>query len=112
MLSALGEDVKPLRDEFPQNILDVDLFRQLSGRNITLVGPDVWQLTREHEARALKACGISALYFGRFWGNTELWSQAIWIVKHWPSIDAFMRAATKGTIAEAQARGRVRPIPF
>lgn len=106
MLRALGMDVKALREEFPQNILDINLFRQLSGRDVALVGPDMKQLTRQAEARELKAAGISAVYFGAFWSKYELWPQAAWLVKNWPGIDSFMKIAARGTVVEISQKGR------
>jgi hypothetical protein len=108
MLRALDVDVKALRDELPQNAQDVVIFQHLKGREITVVGPDTSQLTRRHEAAALKAAGISALYLGPFWSKLDLWEQAAWLVRHWPKIDGYISVATKGTVAEVQQRGRIR----
>jgi hypothetical protein len=81
MLRALGVDATPLRERFPPDINDVDLFKALSGLEVTIVGPDMRQLTRSHEARELKAAGISAVYFGPFYSKFELWEQAAWLVR-------------------------------
>jgi hypothetical protein len=110
MLCALGVDAKHLREVFPENILDVDLFKELRGQEVTIVGTDMKQLTRKHEARELKASGISGIYFGPFYMKLELWEQAAWLIKHWRGIDGFISVATKGTVAEVKQNGRCEVI--
>ena len=106
MLRALGEEVIALREEFPESIKDVDLFEQLRGRHDILASTNTSQLTRKHEARALKQCGITALYFGPFYQKMKLWDQAVWLIKRWPLINGFARGVTKVTCAEIKQNGK------
>jgi hypothetical protein len=106
MLRALDVDARSLRQEFAEDIQDVDLFQQLHGRDLTFVATDMRQLTRQHEAKALRAAGISAIYFAPFWSKLELWEQASWLISRWPKIDGFISGAARGTVAEIKRNGR------
>ena len=112
MLRALGEDVVALREEHPEGIKDLALFAKLKGANLVFVSTDTSQLSRDHEARALKESKITALYFGPFFEKRRLWDQAVWLVQQWPKISGFVRGAAPGTCAEIKQNGRaiVRPL--
>jgi hypothetical protein len=89
MLRAMDVDAVPLRDEFPVNISDVELFARLSGLDMVFVGQDTHQRTRENEAAALSQAGVTAIYFGPFYSKLGRWGQAIWVLSRWQGIDAF-----------------------
>lgn len=108
-LSALGQPTVALRHSFAEGIRDVDLFRQLRGKDIVFVASDLKQLSRREEARELKRLGCSAIYFAPFWNKKVFWEQAAWIVSRWPTIDAFVQATAKGTIAEVKQNGKLYP---
>lgn len=76
MLAALDVDATALRDEFDASIKDVDLFPKLHGRNLVFVSGDIRIRTRLAEAQALHSCGVTALFFDRFWGKMTFWQQA------------------------------------
>jgi hypothetical protein len=81
MLAALEEfEVVALRDKYALDIDDVELFRELSGSGYVFVTCDDRQKTREGEAKALQAAGLTALWFGRFWSKKQFWDQAKWII--------------------------------
>jgi hypothetical protein len=108
MLSALGVEVEALRHSFSESITDMDLFEQLRGWEVAYLSGDTSQTTQIHEARALKECGITALFLGPFWSKMTFWPQAIWLVKHWETIDGFARAVSLGTCAELTQRGKAK----
>jgi hypothetical protein len=112
MLRALGEDAVALREEFPEDIEDVALFSQLSGQNVVFLSTDTSQLTRKHEARALKQAKITALFFGPFFGKMGLWQQAAWLVAKWPRIRQFSEVVTAGNCAEIKQNGTVDFYPL
>ncbi len=106
MLRALGEDVVALREEFPEGIKDVPLFEKIKGRKLVFVSTDARQLTREHEARALKQAGNTAIFFGPFFEKMVLWDQAAWLVRRWPTIRGFAEGVAPGTCAEIKQSGK------
>lgn len=105
MLAALGVDALALRDEFPQNIKDEELFPKLHGRNLVFVSGDIRIRTRLAEAKALHDCGITALFLARFWGKMKFWEQATWLVAKWPRIDGFAANVAPGTCAMIKQNG-------
>lgn len=112
MLRALGEDVTALKDQYPPDIDDVSLFKNLKGQQLVFVSTDIKQLTRSSEARALKQAGNTALYFGPFFLKKKFWEQAAWIVQQWKTIDGFARGAETGTCAEIKHNGRASIYRF
>jgi len=112
MLSALGEDVEALREEYPEDTNDVALFQRLRGRNLVYVSTDTSQMRRQEEARALKEAGVTALFFGPFFQRMKFWDQAIWLVKRWPRIKGFATGVTPGTCAEIKQNGAALVYPL
>jgi hypothetical protein len=112
MLRALGVDAVALRDQYPEATKDVSLFEMLRGRHLVYVSTDTSQMTREHEARALKNAGITALYFGPFFQRMRFWDQAIWLIKRWPRIDGFANGVAPGTCAEIKQNGAALVYPL
>ena len=100
MLSALEqfEDVAALRDKFPPDISDADLFRQLKDSDYVFVTNDERQKTREHEARGIKEAGLTALWIGPFWSKKGFWGQAKWIINRWQKIDGYVQALQGGPV--------------
>jgi hypothetical protein len=107
MLDALDVDIVALRDRFPANEPDIEIFNALAGSNYVFVSQDRRQLTRVIEAEALRASGISAMYFGPFWSDLGFWNQAAYLLRFWPDWDTTLRTLTPGTIVEARQRGRL-----
>lgn len=112
MLRALDVDVIALREEYPVDTDDVPLFSIVASQDRVFVSTDTSQLTREHEARALKQAGITAIYFGRFYERMKLWDQAVWVLTKWRKIDDFAQNATKGTAAEIRQNGSPMIYPM
>lgn len=73
MLRALGIDAVALRDEFPADITDVELFSRLQGSDWVFVTSDRQIKRRSAEAKALRECGISAFFLKRFWSQRQVW---------------------------------------
>lgn len=105
MLLALEVDIVALREEFPQDVEDIALFQELHGRNLAFISTDTSQRTREHEARALKAAGVAALYFTPFFQKLQFWAQATWLIRRWPDIDGFATSMDLGVCAEINQNG-------
>ena len=95
MLSALGEDAIALREEFPQDIKDKDLLKELQGANIVFVSADRKIRTKAVEATLLKEANVTSLFLGPFWSKMGLWEQAAWLVKQWPKIRGFVDGVAK-----------------
>jgi hypothetical protein len=112
MLRALGEDAIALRDAFPEGIKDVPLFEKIKGKNLVFISTDAKQLTREHEARALKQAGNTALFLGPFFEKMLLWDQAVWLVRRWPRISGFAEGVAPGTCAEIKQNGTALIYPL
>lgn len=110
MLAALDVAAKALREEFPEDITDCDLFDRLRGKDNVFITADESIRRREAEARALRQCGITALFLGPFWAKMLFWEQAIWLVSRWRRIDAFASSVAQGTCAELKRNGRALPF--
>lgn len=106
MLDALGVKAVALRDEYPADTTDIRLFEELGGRNVVFISTDTSQMSREHEARALKEAGNTALYFGPFFQRMQFWDQAVWLLKRWKTIDGFVKGVAPGTCAEIKQNGK------
>jgi len=106
MLSALGVDAVPLRDEMPEDTKDVDIFPAFKGHPIGFITCDTSQRTQKAEARALRDCGATALFLGPFWPKMTFWQQAAWIVSRWERIQAFSEAVKRGTSADIKRNGK------
>jgi hypothetical protein len=112
MLAALEEftEVVSLRDKFPQDISDVELFAKLKHSDYVFITNDARQRTREQEARGIKEAGLTALWLGPFWGKKTFWDQAKWIITRWPTIDGYVQGVAKGTCSEVKENGKSRPF--
>ena len=105
MLEALEVEIVSLRMEFHEDIKDIPLFHKLHGRRLAFISTNTNQRTREHEARALKAAGVTALYFGPFFMKLQFWAQATWLVRRWPDIHSFATSMELGVCAEIKQNG-------
>jgi hypothetical protein len=110
MLRALGVEAVALREEHPENISDVELFRGFAGRELVFITTDTRQATRRQEATALRECGVTAIFFGPFFPKMEQWDQAIWLVRKWPGIASFAESVTLGTCADVKQNGKLTPF--
>lgn len=109
-LEALGVEATPLRAHFAENTSDVEFLRQLAGSAHVYVTADRRQNTRCEEAKALFESGMTTLFLGPFWCRLSMWSQASWMVKHWPTIDGYAKGAASGSVAELKQNGRALNI--
>jgi hypothetical protein len=111
MLAALEEfEVVALRDKFPHDIDDVELFQALKGSGFVFVTCDDRQKTREGEAKALRESGLTALWLGRFWSKKTFWDQARWIINRWPLIEGYVKGVAQGTCAQVKENGKSMPF--
>ena len=110
MLRTLDVDVISLRDEFPENIQDVELVAKLRDSHRVFITCDLKQRSRQREADAVRESGLTALWFGPFWSKYDFWDQAKWLVAKWLLIDGYVHGVTPGTCAEVQQNGRSRPF--
>lgn len=110
MLAAIDVEATSLREHFAESIKDVALFEKLTGSDAVFVSCDLSQTTRTLEAKALKKCGVTAIYFGPFWGKLLFWQQAVWLIGKWPRIDGFASGIAPGTFAEIKQNGKA--VPF
>ena len=110
MLKALLVDIVALREVFPQDIKDPDLLTALKGTDYVFISSEKRMKQKPIEARLLRETGVTALFLGPFWSRLGFWQQAIWLVRKWELIDAFARSARKGTLADIQQNGRLRPF--
>jgi len=112
MLRALGVDIVALREEYPENTEDVELFKKLHGRKLVFITTNTSQRTRLHEARALKASGVTSLFLAPFFEKMRFWDQAIWMVRYWPKITAFAEHMELGVCAEIKQNGTALIYPL
>lgn len=84
-LTALGEDVRALRDEFPQETPDIEWIEQVGSKGWAFITVDKHISTRPHEVAALRAAQITGFFLGRFWAKTKAWDQAVWLMRMSPS---------------------------
>ena len=112
MLAALEVEIVALRREFPQDVKDIALFQKLNGRHLAFVSTDTSQRTREQEARALKAAGVTSLYFAPFFQKMQFWDQATWLIRRWPNIHNFATNMDLGVCAEIKQNGSAMIYPL
>lgn len=105
MLRPLGVDIVALREELPEDTEDVELFQKLKGRRLVFISTNTTQLTRQHEAKALKESGVTSLFFAPFFQKLKFWDQAAWMLRRWPQIDAFASSIELGVCAEIKQNG-------
>lgn len=110
MLAAVDVEASALREHFAESIKDVTLFEKLTGSDSVFISCDLSQTTRAVEAKALKQCGVTAIYFGPFWNKLLFWQQAVWLISRWQRIDGFASGVARGTFAEVKQNGRA--VPF
>ena len=110
MLLALDVDAGALREEFPEDISDVELFAQLRGRDHVFITGDAGIRRRVAEARVLRECKVTSLFLGPFWAKKTFWPQAVWLVSRWEKIDAFASNVQPGTCAEIKHNGKAFPF--
>jgi hypothetical protein len=110
MLKALDVDAVALREEFSQSVQDPEFLVQLKDRHDIYLTYDHKQKTREAESLAISEAGVTALWFGPFWGRMEFWSCAKWLVTRWEIIDNFATSTARGTCAEIKQNGRSMPF--
>jgi hypothetical protein len=95
-----------LRAEFSESVGDPEFLAAMKSRHDVYVTYDHKQKTRAAEAAAIKQAGVTALWFGRFWGNLSFWDQARWLINRWQKIDDFAGSVVPGTCAEIRQNGR------
>ena len=110
MLSALDVDVIPLRQMFPHDIKDVDLFAKLKNTHRVFVSCDRKQRRREQEALAIREAGLTSLWLGPFWSKYQFWEGAKWLVNRWEVIEGYASGVAQGTCAELGQNGRSKPF--
>ena len=110
MLAAVEVDVIALREIYPEDIKDVELFARLKDLNYVFVTTDDKQKTRVHEARGIKEAGLTALWLGPFWEKKPFWEQAVWFITRWRKIDGYIQGVAKGTCAEVKENGKSMPF--
>ena len=98
---------RALREEFEQDIKDVDLLRHLGSRGWMLITCDTHMQTRPIEAAVFKASGVSVVFLGRFFERMTQWDKAVWLLRYWPEIENFADRVRPGTTGRARRHGRI-----
>ena len=110
MLRALEVNATALREKYAPSAKDDEFLRDLkNGEFDVLISHNTKQRTNPLERRLLKESGVTSLYIGPFWGSLGFWAQATWLVKHWPTIEGFVKGVAKGACADIYQNGRARP---
>lgn len=87
-----GHECKALRDKFPVNVSDIDLYEQLGReRNWVVISKDVAQARRAPERAAILRFGVVAIYLAPSVEKQPIHQQAATILWHW---DAIVRQRT------------------
>jgi predicted nuclease of predicted toxin-antitoxin system len=111
-LTALGDDVRALREEFPENTADVEWIPKIKDKDACLITADKRIITRPHECLILRQANITTFFLGPFFLSLQFWPQAAWIVKHWPTLRTFGDKSARGTCFFVQHNGRMNAIPL
>jgi hypothetical protein len=109
MLRALEVDIVALRKAMPSNTKDVDFLGELSSKHSVdvFISNNTAQRTNLAEVALLKSSGVTSLYFNKFWGKMKFWPQAVWLLRHWETIQDFSNSVTPGTCADIQSNGKL-----
>lgn len=108
MLRALDVNAVALRDEFRQDIKDVELLRALKSTDYVLITGDRRITTRVIEATELRAARVTSLFLAPFWDRLDLWQGATWLVRRWPMIERLESGSNAGTSGGPLVRNTVR----
>jgi len=107
-LSALGINTVAHVDKFGPDTPDDEWIADLRSTDWVIVTGDTRIRTKRAEALALQASGLTALFLFPAFSNWTLWSQAAWLVQHWPSVDAFVQQSQQGTLARIERSGAAK----
>lgn len=111
-LSALGVDTVAHVERFGPDTLDEVWIPDLQSTDWVIITGDTRIRKKRAEALALQASGLTALFLFPTFSNWTLWSQAAWLVQHWPSIDAFVQQSQRGTMARIERSGAAKVSPL
>ncbi|MDQ6833619.1 MAG: hypothetical protein M3008_09480 [Chloroflexota bacterium] len=81
---------------------------QLRDSGWVLVTTDRHMKTRQIEAAALQASGVTALFIRRFYSKLDFRQGVRWFVTRWPEIAGFAERVATGTVAEIRQNGTAR----
>lgn len=87
LVSIDGHEAIALRDKFPKNINDIDLFNALGReRNWVVISKDGKQAVRKPEREAILRSGVLAVYLAPSVEKQKVNEQAATILWHWDKI--------------------------
>jgi hypothetical protein len=98
---------------FKSDSLDVDIYNALAGDDPrpVVVSSDLSQKTRgSPERQALRASGLTAVFFAKNYANLRMHPQAVLTIKVWPDIREAVSRCTKPTLFVVAAQGKVKEL--
>ena len=110
MLVALGEEVRALRREFPQNTPDEKWIPEIGARGWVLITGDRNIKWKPHQRRILEEAKITAFFLTKGYDSLLFWEQAITLLKAWPNIKAVAERKANSRTYLVQLNGKVEPV--
>lgn len=87
IISVNGHEAWALRDKYPVNISDIDLYEELGkDRDWIVISKDIAQAKRKPERAALLRYGVVAFYFAPSVEKLPHHQQAAMILWHWDAM--------------------------
>jgi hypothetical protein len=87
LVNVDGHQALALRQKFPVNVSDVDLYERLGReKNWVVLSKDVAQARRRPEREAILRYGVVAIYLAPSVEKQPPWQQAATILWHWQAI--------------------------
>ena len=110
MIRALDVDVRHLRDLFDPDTPDEVWLPELRDSGYVVITTDRAIKTGSVTARALKASGVTAVFLPKGFERFDKWAQAQWLIKHWPTIEAYVAKTQTGALVQMTNSGSFTPV--
>lgn len=98
-------EIVPLRDQFPINIIDVDLINALAREKDTVLVTFDGQIQKKpHERDAWIKTGLSIVFLDKAWMGLKFWRKCSVIIDKWEAVEEFMNRIETGKSIIVKAR--------
>jgi hypothetical protein len=110
MLQALDVAVIHLQEQFAANTPDEIWLPHLRDSGYVVVTSDRAIRKGSATALALKESGVTAIFLPKGFEEMRRWDQAVWLIRHWPNVEAYIAKAKTGALVQMTNGGSFTPI--
>jgi predicted nuclease of predicted toxin-antitoxin system len=108
VLQHLGVSCCHITDHLAAGTQDADLLPVVGARGWILVSTDA-RMIKVHAA-ILKTHNVKAIWMPNTYVNADLWTQAVWIFKHWRTVQEGVQGTKNFQRAKITDNGNVKPF--